>query len=182
MTVGPSEGCQCQCPSATATFRDDTGTCVSTLTECPLADFVSSSGPEKVPYVFMPLKHQLVHPTAEVALLGLEHGGTPLLSPVCVVTKGSILTQAGWRNMANTSTFEPPFRLFRDGGRTYVQWVGEEAERAAAEGRLVLVTLICRDAAQPSTPVFRPCLAFRVAGSPGRWRWAGAVGETLWEF
>ncbi|XP_042893857.1 uncharacterized protein LOC122267771, partial [Penaeus japonicus] len=32
MTVGPAEGCQCQCPSATATFRDDTSTCVSTLT------------------------------------------------------------------------------------------------------------------------------------------------------
>ncbi|XP_068236323.1 uncharacterized protein [Palaemon carinicauda] len=115
----------------------------------------------------MPLKHQLVHPTAEVALLGLQHGGTPLMSPVCVVTKGSILTPAGWKNMANTSTLEPPFRLFRDGGRTYVQWVGEESARIAAEGRLVKVTLICRDAAKPDTPVFTPCLAFRVAGSPG---------------
>ncbi|XP_042210800.1 uncharacterized protein LOC121858418 [Homarus americanus] len=135
--------------------------------ECSLADFVSSSGSEKIPYVYMPMKHQLVHPTAEVALLGLEHGGSPLLSPVCVVTKGTILTHDGWQNMANTSTFEPPFRLFRDSGRTYVQWVGEEAARVSAEGRLVLVTLICRDAAQPNTPVFRPCLAFRVAGSPG---------------
>ncbi|XP_071537928.1 uncharacterized protein sha [Panulirus ornatus] len=135
--------------------------------ECPLADFVSSSGSEKIPYVYMPLKHQLVHPTAEVALLGLEHGGSPLVSPVCVVTKGSILTQRGWKNMANTSTFEPPFRLYRDGGRTYVQWVGEESARSSAEGRLVLVKLICRDAAQHNTPVFRPCLAFRVAGSPG---------------
>lgn len=58
-------------------------------------------------------------------------------------------------------------RLFRDVGRTYVQWVGEAEARRASEGRLVLVSLICRDAAQPSTPVFRPCLAFRVAGSPG---------------
>ena len=48
-----------------------------------------------------------------------------------------------------------------------MQWVGEAEARRAAEGRLVLVTLICRDAAQPATPVFRPCLAFRVAGSPG---------------
>ncbi|XP_069943489.1 serine-rich adhesin for platelets isoform X1 [Cherax quadricarinatus] len=166
-TVGPGEACQCQCVPNTPTFRDDAAQCVSTLHECSLADFVSSSGSEKIPYVYMPLKHQLVHPTAEVALLGLAHGGSPLMSPVCVVTKGSILTQDGWENMANTSTFEPPFRLFRDGGRTYVQWVGEEVARVSAEGRLVLVTLICRDAAQPNTPVFRPCLAFRVAGSPG---------------
>ncbi|XP_066940761.1 uncharacterized protein sha isoform X2 [Macrobrachium rosenbergii] len=168
VTLGPGEGgCRCQCPPKMPTFRDDTLTCVGTLDECILADFVSSTGAEKIPYVFMPLKHQLVHPTAEVALLGLQHGGTPLMSPVCVVTKGSILTPDGWKNMANTTTFEPPFRLFRDGGRTYVQWVGEEAARVAAEGRLVMVTLICRDAAKPDTPVFTPCLAFRVAGSPG---------------
>ena len=58
-------------------------------------------------------------------------------------------------------------RLFRDIGRTFVQWVGEAEARRTAEGRLVVVSLICRDAAQPATPVFRPCLAFRVAGSPG---------------
>ncbi|KAK8400471.1 hypothetical protein O3P69_003261 [Scylla paramamosain] len=76
--------------------------------------------------------------------------------------------------------------LFRDVGRTFVQWVGEAEARRAAEGRLVLVTLICRDAAQPATPVFRPCLSFRVAGSPGS---AGAAlsaatpapGDGAWE-
>nr|XP_045624756.1 uncharacterized protein LOC123774467 [Procambarus clarkii] len=166
-TVGVGGVCQCQCPPSTPTFRDDSAHCVSTLDECSLADFVSSSGSEKIPYVYMPLKHQLVHPTAEVALLGLDHGGSPLKSPVCVVTKGGLLTHQGWENMANTSTFEPPFRLFRESGRTYVQWVGEAAARTSVEGRLVLVTLICRDAAQPDTPVFSPCLAFRVAGSPG---------------
>ncbi|XP_045134919.1 uncharacterized protein LOC123518256 isoform X2 [Portunus trituberculatus] len=184
--VGPEEGCQCQCPAAAPTFRDDTSTCVSVLHECILADFVSTSGSEKIPYVYLPLKHQLVHPTAEVALRGLEHAGVPIMSPVCVVTGASVLTQRGWRNMANTSTFEPPFRLFRDVGRTFVQWVGEAEARRAAEGRLVLVTLICRDAAQPTTPVFRPCLSFRVAGSPGS---AGAAlsatvpapGDEVWE-
>ncbi|KAK3858333.1 hypothetical protein Pcinc_035478 [Petrolisthes cinctipes] len=135
----------------------------------------------------MPLKHQLVHPTAEIALLGLEHGGAPLVSPVCVVTTGSVLTTQGWKNMDNTSTFEPPFRLFRDGGRTYVQWVGEEDGREAAGGRVVRVGLLCRDAAHTSTPLFHPCLAFRVAGTHGMWEAAlsappgggggGVVGE-----
>ena len=40
------------------------------FTECVLADFVSVAGSEKIPYVYIPLKGQLVHPTAEVALLG----------------------------------------------------------------------------------------------------------------
>ncbi|XP_076046256.1 shavenoid isoform X2 [Oratosquilla oratoria] len=162
----PGQLCQCQCDVRAPTFRDDTRSCVHKLTECPLADFVSASGAEKIPYVYMPLKGQLVHPTAEVALMGLEHGGSPLVSPVCVVTKGRLMSAAGWLDMANTTTFEPPFRLFRDGGRTYVQWVGEAEARHGTEGRLVLVSLICRDAAMPDTPLFRPCLAFRVAGSP----------------
>ncbi|MPD02297.1 hypothetical protein E2C01_097873 [Portunus trituberculatus] len=45
-----------------------------------------------------------------ICLAGLEHAGVPIMSPVCVVTGASVLTQRGWRNMANTSTFEPPFR------------------------------------------------------------------------
>ncbi|KAK8400470.1 hypothetical protein O3P69_003260 [Scylla paramamosain] len=65
--------------------------------KCILADFVSTSGSEKIPYVYLPLKHQLVHPTAEVALRGLEHAGVPIMSPVCVVTGASVLTQRGWR-------------------------------------------------------------------------------------
>ncbi|XP_042208379.1 uncharacterized protein LOC121856751 [Homarus americanus] len=127
VTMGPGEGCPCQCPPTTPTFRDDSTTCIATLDECSVADFVSSSGSEKIPYVYMPMKHQLVHPTAEVALLGLEHGGSPVLSPVCVITKGTILTHDGWQNMANTSTFEPPFRLFRDSG-IYVRTVTKHVE------------------------------------------------------
>ncbi|CAL4193306.1 unnamed protein product, partial [Meganyctiphanes norvegica] len=137
------------------------------ISECPLADFLSSSGSEKIPYVFMPYKGQLIHPTAEVALLGLEHDGLPLESPVCVVTKGQVLDDGGWEDMGSTATLEPPFRLYRDDGKTYIQWVGESSARQEAEGRILLIRLICRDSARPDMPLFSPCLAFRVAGMPG---------------
>jgi hypothetical protein len=35
------------------------------------------------------------------------------------------------------------------------------------EGRIVLVKLLCKDTANARIGVFSPCIAFRVAGSPG---------------
>lgn len=35
------------------------------------------------------------------------------------------------------------------------------------EGRIVLVKLLCKDTANARVGVFSPCIAFRVAGSPG---------------
>ena len=62
----------------------------------------------------------------------------------------------------------PLIRLYRESDKTYLRWVGEARERAMAEGRLVLVSLICRDTSVPETPLFHPCVAFRVAGTPGK--------------
>ena len=36
------------------------------------------------------------------------------------------------------------------------------------EGRIVLVKLLCKDTANARIGVFSPCIAFRVAGSPGK--------------
>ncbi|KAK7075184.1 hypothetical protein SK128_011134 [Halocaridina rubra] len=156
------------------------------IAECALADFVSSTGSEKIPYVFMPLKHQLVHPTAEVALLGekndlssnnlpsllgIKSGNSRLELHNLVLCTTEVVKREGPGTYTDVTQTEGRhghhIQLFRDSGRTYVQWVGEESARTAAEGRLVMVSLICRDSAQPDTPVFTPCLAFRVAGSPG---------------
>lgn len=39
--------------------------------------------------------------------------------------------------------------------------------RAAMEGRIILVHLMCKDASAADEPkIFTPCIAFRVAGNP----------------
>ena len=48
-----------------------------------------------------------------------------------------------------------------------VQWLGEARLRSLMEGRIVLVKLLCKDTANARIGVFSPCIAFRVAGSPG---------------
>ena len=40
------------------------------IAECSLAEFVGPDGTESVPYVYLPVKGQIVNPTAEVALFG----------------------------------------------------------------------------------------------------------------
>ena len=47
------------------------------------------------------------------------------------------------------------------------QWLGESWLRSLMEGRIVLVKLLCKDTANTHVGVFSPCIAFRVAGSPG---------------
>ena len=49
----------------------------------------------------------------------------------------------------------------------FVQWLGEPRLRSLMEGRIVLVKLLCKDTANARIGVFSPCIAFRVAGSPG---------------
>ncbi|KAL6255132.1 hypothetical protein P5V15_013462 [Pogonomyrmex californicus] len=95
------------------------------------------------------------------------HGVT---TPVCGIAGAQQLGRAGWSELRNLSDAEPPFRLFRDEGRTFLQWIGEAGLRDAAEGRVVTAKLVCRDASPKSTfsGVFTPCVAFRVAGSPSK--------------
>ncbi|KAF0290475.1 hypothetical protein FJT64_001226 [Amphibalanus amphitrite] len=76
------------------------------------------------------------------------------------------MTRAGWS--AINSTFEPPFRLRRDQQKTFLQWVGEGVGAEVLRGRLVLVRLLCKDAASALRARFAPCLAFRVAGTQGK--------------
>ncbi|EFN64290.1 hypothetical protein EAG_12073, partial [Camponotus floridanus] len=91
-------------------------------------------------------------------------------TPVCGIAGAQQLGRVGWSELRNLSDTEPPFRLFRDEGRTFLQWIGEAGLRDAAEGRVVTAKLVCRDASPKSTfsGVFTPCVAFRVAGSPSK--------------
>ncbi|XP_026671949.1 uncharacterized protein LOC108628009, partial [Ceratina calcarata] len=91
-------------------------------------------------------------------------------TPVCGITGAQQLGKSGWSELRNLSDTEPPFRLFRDEGRTFLQWIGETGLREAAEGRVVMAKLVCRDASPKSKfpGVFTPCVAFRVAGSPSK--------------
>ncbi|OAD56061.1 Odorant receptor Or1 [Eufriesea mexicana] len=132
--------------------------------ECNVAGFVSSTGQvERVPYVFLPQRGQIIYPHAEIRFEGVT-------TPVCGITGAQQLGRAGWSELRNLSDTEPPFRLFRDEGRTFLQWIGETGLREAAEGRVVTAKLVCRDASPKSKlpGVFTPCVAFRVAGSPSK--------------
>ena len=52
-----------------------------------------------------------------LSLIFFKENGTP----VCVVSGGQFLGRNGWLNLRNNTNTEPPFRLFRDEGRTYLQ-------------------------------------------------------------
>ncbi|CAL7939713.1 unnamed protein product [Xylocopa violacea] len=156
--------CTCQCNQGLPTFREDLHICVNDIHECNVAGFVSSTGQvERVPYVFLPQRGQIIYPHAEICFEGVT-------TPVCGITGAQQLGRTGWSELRNLSDTEPPFRLFRDEGRTFLQWIGETGLREAAEGRVVTAKLVCRDASPTSKlpGVFTPCVAFRVAGSPSK--------------
>ncbi|XP_034184533.2 shavenoid [Osmia lignaria lignaria] len=162
--VPPNNTCTCQCNYGLPTFREDLHICVNDIHECNVAGFISGVGQiEKVPYVFLPQRGQIIYPHAEIRFEGVT-------TPVCGITGAQQLGRAGWSELRNLSDTEPPFRLFRDEGRTFLQWIGETGLREAAEGRVVTAKLVCRDASPKSKlpGVFTPCVAFRVAGSPSK--------------
>ncbi|XP_014611782.1 PREDICTED: uncharacterized protein LOC106790993 [Polistes canadensis] len=167
LTLSPfNTSCSCQCNDSLPIFREDLQICVNDIHECSVAGFISNSGLiERVPYVFLPQRGQIIYPHAEIRFKDVT-------TPVCGITGARQLGKSGWSELRNLSNTEPPFRLFRDEGRTFLQWIGESGLRDAAEGRVVIANLICRDASprenNTAAGVFAPCVAFRVAGSPSR--------------
>jgi len=155
--------CTCQCATAWPTFREDIGSCVSSLNECELAEFASGGSTERIPFVYLPLSGQLVYPSAHILLPAAS-----LTSPICVVSTVDLLTTQGWRDISNfTRDLQQPFQLYRESEQTYLQWMGTAATQRALEGRLLLVNLLCKDTGGTDTDLFSPCIAFRTAGSPG---------------
>lgn len=79
--------CKCQCLSHVKTFREDTGICVNDIGECSLIPFVSSSistdSAERIPFVFLPLKGQIIYPSKELLFAnGKSHNQFFMLQPV----------------------------------------------------------------------------------------------------
>ncbi|KAK5648580.1 hypothetical protein RI129_003472 [Pyrocoelia pectoralis] len=157
--------CSCQCHQHIPTFREDLRICVDDIHECVLAPFVSGSTSQKIPFVFLPLKGQIIHPSREINFIGIK-------TPICAVSGSKYLTENGWKDLRNTVNTNVPFQLFIDEGRTFLQWTGETELRTRMTGRLILVHLLCRDASmggQSPTEIesiFTPCVAFRVVGTP----------------
>jgi len=177
-----SQECSCQCDPQWPTFREDRNTCVDSLHECELADFVTGSSTEKIPFVFLPLSGQLVYPSASI-LIPSGSLDPKLVSPICVVSTVDIMTNMGWEDITNfTQEFQQPFQLYSDNGKTYLQWMGNEVIHQALEGRLLLIHLLCKHTGQQSRRLFAPCVSFRIAGSPGSVQSkAPASSETLTE-
>ncbi|KAJ8984221.1 hypothetical protein NQ317_011131 [Molorchus minor] len=145
------------------------------VTECVLAPFVGGSTSQQIPFVFLPLKGQIIHPSKDIAFAGIQ-------TPVCAVSGAKFMTESGWVDLRNPLDADVPFRLFRDEGRTFIQgisstllelWVGDPDLRNKMAGRLVLVYLMCRELASSISPeissmptLFSPCVAFRIVGTP----------------
>ncbi|XP_031618279.1 uncharacterized protein LOC116337664 [Contarinia nasturtii] len=172
---GTNDDCNCQCLPHLDAFREDLNICVDDIHECTLAPFVSGSTSEKIPFVFLPLRGQIIHPSRSLDLNSIK-------APICAVSGAQYLTTSGWTELRNAIDLDVPFRLFRDEGRTFLQWLGESDLRFKMQGRLILVSLMCREtiigidnditdrAAMKSVKstqnIFTPCVAFRVAGMP----------------
>lgn len=79
-----------------------------------MAPFVSGSVSQMIPFVFLPLKGQIVHPSKEISFAGVQ-------KPLCAVSGAQFLTRSGWVDLRNPIDADVPFRLFRDEGRTFLQ-------------------------------------------------------------
>ncbi|XP_075981141.1 shavenoid isoform X2 [Anticarsia gemmatalis] len=163
--VSAAGECACACPQRAPLFREDRELCVDDLPECSLATFGTGSAVQRIPFVYLPLKGQIIHPSREITFQNVK-------TPICAVSGAQFLTRKGFLDLRNTLDADVPFNLFRDEGRTFLQWSGEDEVRARMTGRVMVVRLLCRDvAATPTSPldlrgVFTPCVAFRVQGTP----------------
>ncbi|CAH2264332.1 uncharacterized protein LOC120633227 [Pararge aegeria] len=159
--------CACSCPQRAPLFREDRELCVDDLPECSLATFGHGTGVQRIPFVYLPLKGQIIHPSREITFHNVK-------TPICAVSGAQYLTRKGFLDLRNTIDADVPFSLFRDEGRTFLQWSGEDEVRKRMSGRVMVVRLLCRDiSTTPISPldlrgVFTPCVAFRVQGTPPR--------------
>ncbi|XP_055920764.1 uncharacterized protein LOC129952276 [Eupeodes corollae] len=178
----PQGTCDCRCLPYLQTYREDLEICVDDIHECTLSPFVSGSSSEKIPFVFLPLRGQIIYPSREISFSDIR-------TPVCAVTGAQYLTKTGWADLRNPIDTDYPFRMFRDEGRTFLQWLGESDLRQKMQGRLIVVHIMCRDMTiskngtkdlgNPPKNVFSPCVAFRVNGSPVKY--SHNVSEVLFQ-
>nr|CAH7725352.1 unnamed protein product [Callosobruchus chinensis] len=106
------------------------------------------------------------HPSRAVQLFNTSR----LRMPLCAITGAKYMTETGWTELRNPLDNDVPFRLYRDEGRTFLQWYGNSDLRTKLFGRLVIIHLMCREVSSkqqdPKPAISSPCIAFRIDGSP----------------
>ncbi|XP_041984636.1 uncharacterized protein LOC121737136 [Aricia agestis] len=149
-------GCACQCDHDTPSFREDQRNCVNKIVECPMAKFGRGSDRPQIPFVYLPLKGQIIYPSKEIIFTDVEDA-------ICAVTSAQYLSPSGWVTLRDLVDNDVPFGLYRDEGSTYLQWRGSSALHSRLEGRLVAVHVLC--SAPKAAYIATSCAAFRIAGS-----------------
>ncbi|XP_026742529.1 uncharacterized protein LOC113504441 [Trichoplusia ni] len=149
-------GCRCQCRRDTPAFREDQNICINHIDECLMASFGRGATKPQIPFVFLPLKGQIIYPSKEIIFTDVEDA-------ICAVTSAQYLTASGWVTLRDVVDNDVPFGLYRDEGSTFLQWRGSAALHSRLEGRLVAAHVLC--SASTSTHLTASCAAFRVAGA-----------------
>ncbi|XP_075981117.1 uncharacterized protein LOC142979815 [Anticarsia gemmatalis] len=149
-------GCRCQCRRDTPAFREDQGGCVNHIDECLMASFGRGATKPQIPFVYLPLKGQIIYPSKEIIFTDVDDA-------ICAVTSAQYLSPSGWVTLRDLIDNDVPFGLYRDEGSTFLQWRGSAALHARLEGRLVAVHVLC--SATSTTRLAASCAAFRVAGA-----------------
>ncbi|XP_072385918.1 uncharacterized protein sha [Diabrotica undecimpunctata] len=164
-TISKQDMCTCRCHPHLPAFREDLRICVDDIHECVLAPFVGGSTSQHIPFVYLPLKGQVIYPGKEISLNGIQ--------TLCAVSEAKYMTDDGWVDIRNQIDSDVPFRLFKDEGHSFLQWSGYSEMRKKLSGRLVMVHLMCREVADSESMdfpriqmLFSPCVAFRVVGTP----------------
>jgi hypothetical protein len=78
-------------------------------------------GEEKISQPLPGLEPPIIQPEALRYTIDVPVIFAGVVTPICVVSGAQFLTRAGWVDLHNNSYTEPPFRLFRDEGRTFLQ-------------------------------------------------------------
>ncbi|CAB3256996.1 unnamed protein product [Arctia plantaginis] len=156
-TIGTdASGCRCQCRKDTPAFREDHGSCVNHIDECLMASFGRGTSKPQIPYVFLPLKGQIIYPSKEIVFTDVEDA-------ICAVTSAQYLSTSGWVTLRDLVDNDVPFGLYRDEGNTFLQWRGSAALHTRLEGRLIAVHVLC--SAAINSRLATSCAAFRIAGA-----------------
>ncbi|KAH9632593.1 hypothetical protein HF086_001836 [Spodoptera exigua] len=107
-------GCRCQCRRDTPAFREDQNICVNHIDECLMASFGRGATKPQIPFVFLPLKGQIIYPSKEIIFTDVEDA-------ICAVTSAQYLSPSGWVTLRDLIDNDVPFGLYRDEGSTFLQ-------------------------------------------------------------
>uniref|UniRef100_T1JAU1 phytanoyl-CoA dioxygenase n=1 Tax=Strigamia maritima TaxID=126957 RepID=T1JAU1_STRMM len=163
----PWAKCQCQCLPTSSVFRQDTGKCVGTISECGehMAVFVSPAFTESVPLVSLPENDALLYPTAEISLTDPSFAAVG--SNLCVLTYLKVLGENGWEQLEqlNAQT-SPTFKAVGESGKLFLQFSGDAAIRRRLSAGLVMVDVTCERETTasviPANVQSKYCIIFRL--------------------